>query len=57
VADDVRREAVVLSEQEAAELYRYTKNDYISPNTYPHLCKLIARLDRYVCQQLPRAHV
>lgn len=36
--------AIVLSQQEAEELYRYTVNDYINPNLYPALMKLLARL-------------
>jgi|GEM_PF-5065419 len=38
--DDV----IVLSKAEAEELYRFTVNSYIDPNTYPALRKLLDRM-------------
>lgn len=35
---------IVLSEQEAKELYRNLVNDYLDPNIYPALRALIGRL-------------
>jgi hypothetical protein len=35
---------IVLSDSEAEELYRYTRNDYINPNTYPVLYQFVSRL-------------
>lgn len=37
-------EPIELSEQEAKELYRKLVNDYLDPNTYPALTRLIGRL-------------
>lgn len=45
---EMKAEALVLSDQEAAELYRYLLNDYINPNTYPSLLGLLARIERKV---------
>jgi len=39
-------EGILLSDEEVAELYRYTRNDYISPNTYPHLMRLLDRVSK-----------
>ena len=39
-----RTEPIVLSDDEAAELYRFTRNSYLSPNTYPALNKLLDRV-------------
>jgi hypothetical protein len=40
----LKAEAFVLSQEEAEELYRYTRNDYVNPNNYPALHRLIGRL-------------
>jgi hypothetical protein len=42
---------IVLSDEEAAELYRYTLNDYISPAKYPALMRLLDRCARLVREQ------
>jgi len=39
-------EPLTLSQAEAEELHRFTRNDYISPNSYPALLKLLARIER-----------
>jgi len=43
-----KREALMLSEAEALELYRFTKHDYISIRDYPELTRLIARISAYL---------
>lgn len=35
---------LMLAQEEAEELYRYTRYDYINPNTYPALHRLVCRL-------------
>jgi len=37
-------EPVVLSDDEAVELYRFTRNMYLSQNAYPALNKLLWRV-------------
>jgi hypothetical protein len=37
---------VTLSDEEAAELYRFTLNDYISPKNYPALTLSLALFER-----------
>ena len=37
-------EPIVLSEAEAAELYRFTQHSYISPTIYPALSRLLDRV-------------
>jgi hypothetical protein len=39
---------VVLSDEEAEELYRFTKNDYINRNNYPALMRLLVRVEKRV---------
>jgi len=39
---------IVLTDEEAAELYRFTRNTYINPNTNPVLMRLIARVSQHV---------
>ena len=39
---------IVLTDEEAAELYRFTRNAYINPNTHPALMRLIARVSQHV---------
>jgi hypothetical protein len=40
-----------LSEDEASELYQYTRYAYISIQQYPALCRLIARLPEPVNEE------
>jgi hypothetical protein len=35
---------MVLSKQEAEELYFYMRHQYISPNKFPHLHALLSRI-------------
>ena len=42
---------IVISYEEAVELYRFTRNDYINPNTYPALLRLIDRVSQYLHAQ------
>lgn len=39
---------IIVSEDEAIELYRFTKNDYINPNNYPALLRLLTRISKSV---------
>lgn len=39
-----RHAAIVLSPEEAEELYRFTRYEYLSPQTYPALQRLVGRL-------------
>lgn len=48
VGEGMNHEPIVLSEDEVAELYRFTRNDYVNPNTYPALTRLLARLEKRV---------
>jgi hypothetical protein len=41
-------EPIILAPEEVAELYRYTRNDYINPNTYPALMRLLDRVSKQV---------
>jgi hypothetical protein len=40
----VKTKPIVLSDDEAAELYRFTRNSYVSPSAYPALMKLLTRV-------------
>lgn len=45
------REPIVLTDEEAAELYRFTKDSYISPSAYPALSRLLDRVGKHQSRQ------
>jgi hypothetical protein len=51
----LQTQLIVLSDDEAEELYRYTRNSYLSPNTYPALNKLLDRVTTRVEDVRPDA--
>lgn len=44
----MEKQPIVLTDQEAEELYRFTRNDYINPNTYGALNTLLARVAKQI---------
>jgi len=42
---------IVISHEEAIEIYRFTRNAYINPNNYPELLRLIDRVTQYLDAQ------
>lgn len=46
--EQINASGLVLTVEEARELECFTRHDYINPNTYPALIKLIERVSRFV---------
>lgn len=45
---DSARTEIIVSDEEADELYRFTLNDYINPNKWPALLRLLDRVSARV---------
>ena len=49
-----RKDVLILNEEEIEELYRFTRQMYLDPARWPHLRKLLDRVD---AQRLMRARL